>query len=599
MADLIAQGPQPQNRWRRSLPLGEVMVLGRSSAQWECPWDEQLSRRHAEICWQGGRLRVNRLPSGRNPIFYHGRECDTFEMSPGDTFVIGQTRFSVSVDQANVSLAEGPQPAEEHTLSAEVLQQVRFRNADQRIEVLGHLPDVISGANTDEELFVRLVNLLLAGIPRCSAVAVVMADPHETDLAHAEEHALTVAHWDRRAGVGGFEPSRRLIVEAVRRRESVLHVWEANKENHAFTASENFDWAFCTPVPGEACAGWALYVTGRMGGDWRGRLGEGAADLREEVKFSEIVAATLSSLRQVRKLERKHATLSQFLPPAVMKALEVQDAEQVLAPRETEVSVLFCDLRGFSRQVEQGYRGPGSLMEVLKRVSKALGVMTHHILDQGGVVGDFQGDAAMGFWGWPLPQDDLVLRACLAALAIRLEFEAAALRPGHTLSDFQVGIGLATGEAVAGGIGTIDQLKVSVFGPVVNLASRLEGMTKTLRAPILMDEATARVVREQVPPHLARCRRVAKVRPYGMDTELMVSELLPPENEYPLLTAAHLQAYEQALDDFLAGRWTEALEQLQNVPARDRVKDFITVYIAQRGRIPPEDWDGVIALLSK
>ena len=49
----------------------------------------------------------------------------------------------------------------------------------------------------------------------------------------------------------------------------------------------------------------------------------------------------------------------------------------------------------------------------------ALGVMTHHIREQGGVVGDFQGDAAMGFWGWPLPQTDAVERTCRAALAVR------------------------------------------------------------------------------------------------------------------------------------------------------------------------------------
>ena len=105
----------------------------------------------------------------------------------------------------------------------------------------------------------------------------------------------------------------------------------------------------------------------------------------------------------------------------VLDTLAVEDPDVVLAPRETEVSVLFCDLRGFSRETE---RHAGDLLGLLHRVSKALGVMTHHIREQGGVVGDFQGDAAMGFWGWPLPQDDAVLRTCRAALAVRAEFEA-------------------------------------------------------------------------------------------------------------------------------------------------------------------------------
>jgi adenylate cyclase len=268
----------------------------------------------------------------------------------------------------------------------------------------------------------------------------------------------------------------------------------------------------------------------------------------------------------------------------------------VLKPRETEVSVLFCDLRGFSREAE---RNAGDLLALLDRVSKALGVMTHHILEQGGVFGDFQGDAAMGFWGWPISQPDAIERACLAALAIRVEFEAAARQPDHPLADFRMGIGLATGRAVAGRIGTTDQVKVTVFGPVVNLASRLEGMTKILHTPILLDSATARVVREHVPPSLARCRRLAVVKPYGMNTAVEVSELLPPAKDYPELADEHIQSYEGALDAFLAGDWSEALELLHRVPAKDRVKDFLTIFIAQHNRTPPPGWNGVVPLSSK
>ena len=300
----------------------------------------------------------------------------------------------------------------------------------------------------------------------------------------------------------------------------MLHVWRGAETAapESFTASDTFDWAFCTPVLGKACRGWGLYVAGRFNVERTGLTpSSDPTDLREDVKFTELVAAMLSSLRQMRLLEHRHATLSQFFSPVVLDTLAVEDPEIVLAPRETEVSVLFCDLRGFSRESE---RQAGDLLGLLQRVSKALGVMTHHIREQGGVVGDFQGDAAMGFWGWPLPQNDAVLRTCRAALAVRAEFEATA--------GFHAGIGVATGQAVAGKIGTVDQVKVTVFGPVVNLASRLEGMTKILQAPILLDEATARIVRQQVPREVARVRRLAIVRPYGLDTPLEVSELLPP-----------------------------------------------------------------------
>jgi adenylate cyclase len=184
-------------------------------------------------------------------------------------------------------------------------------------------------------------------------------------------------------------------------------------------------------------------------------------------------------------------------------------------------------------------------------------------------------------------------------LAIRAEFAETAQRVDDPLADFRVGIGIATGRAVAGKIGTVDQVKVTVFGPVVNLASRLEGMTKILHAPILLDERTAIVVRNELSPKVARLRRVAVVKPYGLDRKLEVTELLPPAGVGSGLSDENIADYEKALDHLLSGQWSQAFERLHRVPAEDRVKDFLTVFIAQHNRTPPEDWNGVIPLTSK
>lgn len=549
-----------------------------------------MSRKHAELCYDDGQLHVQRLPTGRNPIFFGGKQVDSFTVRSGEHFVIGETRFSLATDQATVT-QEPRVPLDEQSFSANALRNIRFRDADQRLEVLSRLPEIISGAGSDNELFVRLVNMVLTGIPRASAAALVM-----TDFPAREDSPVHVLHWDRRVNAtGDFQPSRRLILEAVSRQESLLHVWSQEQESKSlvFTASDNLDWAFCTPVTGPACAGWGIYVAGRFAVSSPKQLIQtGTNDLREELKFTEIVAATLSSLRHVRQLQRQQATLSQFFPPAVVAALESQSGDDVLRPRETEVSVLFCDLRGFSQKAEEG---SADLLQLLNRVSKALGVMTHHILDQGGVIGDFQGDAAMGFWGWPLPNPEAVQSACLAAVAIRQEFEAAALRPGHPLAAFRAGIGLATGRAVAGGIGTSEHLKVTVFGPVVNLAARLEGMTKMIRAPILVDETTAQIVRDKLPPEAARIRRVATVIPYGMRTPVTISELLPPGE----LSADDVSHYEQALQAFEAGDWPKARDLLHHCQQTDRVKDFVMRIILEHDYQPPEDWRGMIKLESK
>jgi adenylate cyclase len=89
------------------------------------------------------------------------------------------------------------------------------------------------------------------------------------------------------------------------------------------------------------------------------------------------------------------------------------------------------------------------------------------------------------------------------------------------------------------------------------------------------------------------------VRPYGLDSPLEVSELLPPLEQYPILSDEHIKYYEAALDAFLARQWPKAFELLHRIPAEDQVKDFLIVYIAQHNRRPPTDWDGVIPLASK
>jgi adenylate cyclase len=164
---------------------------------------------------------------------------------------------------------------------------------------------------------------------------------------------------------------------------------------------------------------------------------------------------------------------------------------------------------------------------------------------------------------------------------------------------FRVGIGIASGRAVAGKIGTVDQVKVTVFGPVVNLASRLETMTRQLRAAILIDPPTAAVIQASVSPQIARVRRLARVRPVGLSQPLDLFELLPPAGTAGVLTDANLAAYSAALEAFESRDWPRALQLLHQVPPEDEAKDFLTLFIARHNRVPPEGWDGVIPLEAK
>ncbi len=293
MADLIAQGAGAQHRWRRTLLADRSVVIGRAPGGWPTSWDDRVSRQHAEISWNGSRLQVRQLPGARNPIFFKGRPATEFDIGPGEHFVIGETTFTLADERVNVSL-DVPLPVQQQAFSSQYLHQIQFRHTGAHIDVLGRLPEVISGATSDSELSLRLVTLLLTGLPRAGAAAIVsLKQPDE------ERPQIDVLHWDRRLVMGGdFQPSERLILDAIRRRESVLHLWNAAEAatNPAFTVTQGVDWAFCTPVSGKACAGWGIYVAGRFSDD-RAALGEVSdpSDFRDDLKFAELAATTLGA----------------------------------------------------------------------------------------------------------------------------------------------------------------------------------------------------------------------------------------------------------------------------------------------------------------
>jgi adenylate cyclase len=485
-----------------------------------------------------------------------------------------------------------PTPLTELTCSAEELRDYRYDDADQRIEVLAALPGVIRLSPGEEELEARVAEVLLRGIPRAQAAAVVrLGAPRPDEKTPVEVRTVRTA-----GGIAAaFRPSRRLVLEAIRhRRQGVLHVWQGGGASPEFTETAGFDWALCMPLPDDPAPGWGLYLAGRLPGAASGApVGDGR--LKGDLKFAEVVAEVFGALRQVCDLQRRQGQLSRFLSRPVLAALAGKDVEEVLKPREATVTVLFCDLRGSCRIAEEGQH---DLPALWNHVSAALSIMSSSILDQDGVIGDFQGDAAMGFWGWPLAADDQIERAARAALAIRRRFAQAAREPGHPLAGFACGLGLAHGNAIAGRLGTPDQFKIDVFGPVVNLASRLEGMTRRFGVAVLTDEDCGRRLAGLTATLWARTRPLARVQPHGMTRRLTVYELLPAAVEPDTPTDRELRDYEVMLSAFLAGRWTEARPLLERLPRRGPPA-FLAQFLEGHPAGPPHDWDGTVVLEGK
>ncbi len=603
MLELTARGLSPDHRWRRQIPPIEPFLLGRATSAFKVPWDNKVSRSHVRLRVVDGRLLVQRLAEAANPVFFNGNQEESFALNPGEHFVIGNTTFTLAKDAAHATL-DAPNPIRQKTFSHEFLQQVHYRDADHRIDVLSRLPEVISSANNEQELLGRLVNTLLAGISLASAIAIVRNAPPQTNAngvtrkgeatneTEPSNPVTQIIHWDRRGSAAGdFQPSEKLIRQALESSETVLHIWHPTKtEKPEFTFDFENDWAFVCPINSVATPGWGIYVTGTNSSGSNPAMGSGSDenDLQGDVKFCELVGSTLKNLLLVRQLERRQASLRSFFSPIVLDALQGRDPEEVLAPQECQVSVLFCDLRGFAKTSESM---ADELLKLLNRVSRSLDIMTAEILQHGGVIGDFQGDSAMGFWGWPLTQNDTATRAIKTALNIKAEFDARRTDP----PDFEIGIGVATGMAVAGQIGTRDQVKVTVFGPVVNLASRLEGMTRLLDASILVDKATANQISEQQSDANFIARRRGRFQPFGMTSAIDLVELLAPSDS----NLDKVAAFEEALDRFQAGNWKQATQLLEQLDEDDSAAKFLHKYIQNNGMTCPVDWNGVIEMKSK
>ncbi|WP_339911245.1 FHA domain-containing protein, partial [Symmachiella dynata] len=194
MTELMAECAESQNRATVVIESDKPLAVGRDEqCDFAIPWDKSISRKHVEVRLVGECLRVRRFAVAANPLFHRGAQVESCELEPGDHFVLGHTTFLFS-DARTPRLSTPTQPVEEVAFSRDDLRRIQFLDADRRIEVLTHLPDVIWGARTDEELFVRLTTTLLAGIAGAEATAVVSI---------AGDEPPVIEHWERRLEVAG------------------------------------------------------------------------------------------------------------------------------------------------------------------------------------------------------------------------------------------------------------------------------------------------------------------------------------------------------------------------------------------------------------
>ncbi|NVP55714.1 CHASE2 domain-containing protein [Mycoplana rhizolycopersici] len=194
---------------------------------------------------------------------------------------------------------------------------------------------------------------------------------------------------------------------------------------------------------------------------------------------------------------RKQITraFSQYLSPALVERLARDPSQLRLGGERRTLSILFCDVRGFTTIAETMKDDPEQLTTLINRL---LTPLSDIVLGHGGTIDKYIGDCLMAFWNAPLDDDDHANHAVAAAIdmlarmdSLNEELKREATERGAVHHQLRIGIGINTGECVVGNMGSSQRFDYSVLGDAVNLASRLEGASKNYGVPLLIGEGTA------------------------------------------------------------------------------------------------------------
>jgi adenylate cyclase len=318
-----------------------------------------------------------------------------------------------------------------------------------------------------------------------------------------------------------------------------------------------------------------------------------------------LVYVTSSSILYLRtELERQSVrnAFSRYLSPSIVEQLARHPERLALGGEMREMTLLFSDIRGFTT-ISESFDAQG----LTSFMNHYLTPMTDVILAKAGTIDKYMGDAIMAFWNAPLDDARHAENGCRAALAMRAElvrlnegWRAEADAAGRRPLEVRIGVGLNTGVCCVGNMGSDQRFDYSVLGDDVNLASRLEGQSKTYGVDIVIGEATATQV-----PHLAMLE-LDLIKVKGKTRPVRVFALIGDERIGETAAFAALKtAHDGMLAAYRTRQWAEARRALDSCRAEapDSLRALYALYDERialcESAPPPPDWDGVFVALTK
>lgn len=312
-------------------------------------------------------------------------------------------------------------------------------------------------------------------------------------------------------------------------------------------------------------------------------------------KAAEIFDKSLIVEKKIFFEKRIRRAFSRFVPEEIIDSLVLQadDTNQKLGVGETRsVAILFSDIRSFTNISEKNR--PDVLVAFLNRYfSRMVEIIKKH----GGTIDKFIGDAIMAEFGTPVSYEDNCRRAIMAAYEMRdalssIELGELVMPEGMS---FNIGIGIHYGDVIVGSIGSKDKTDYSVIGDNVNLASRLEGLTKTYGTQILVSES----VRADAGEDSFCFRHLDDVRVKGKKNAVPIFAVDRNENEF---SAEYKNAYKKGMELYKQGIWNLAKDYFSkalDASDKDKAAKLMKERCEEFIKNPPENWDGAIAFMTK
>ncbi len=306
-------------------------------------------------------------------------------------------------------------------------------------------------------------------------------------------------------------------------------------------------------------------------------------------------------LTEFREKSELKGAFSKYVNPTVVNEILAHPEKLKLGGEKREVTVLFTDIEGFTSVSER--LKPESLVALL---NEYLEVMSNIVMEQGGTVDKFEGDAILVFFGAPLPMENHAEKACKTvlkmrkALALLLEKWKSdpPLPGGEKKPSINFRAGVSSGEVIVGNIGSAKKLEYTVIGDSVNLGARLESANKKYSTRAMISEATYEKVKDSY-----ETREIDTIRVVGKKIPIKVYELLNEKGKMVDEAKKLISLYNEGIELYHKRKFEDGMRKFDQIlkiyPTDTPSKIYHQRCEVLRNFPPKEDWDGVFDMSSK